>query len=92
MRYLAVPDLTTTVLTLTLTGIAADASLAGGRNTRWGRRFISVVALFAGAALGAVLVSSWGLTVPLVVTGVCVVLATGAYAMHPVSQSTASVT
>ena len=29
-RRLAVPDLTTTVLTLTLTGIAADSKLAGG--------------------------------------------------------------
>jgi len=33
-RRLGVPDLTTTVLTLTLTGLAADSKLAGGRNTR----------------------------------------------------------
>src|SRR6266496_4029969 len=31
-RSLAVPDLTTTVLTLTLTGLAADSILAGGTN------------------------------------------------------------
>jgi uncharacterized membrane protein YoaK (UPF0700 family) len=34
VRRLAVPDLTTTVLTLTLTGIAADSTLAGGHNPR----------------------------------------------------------
>jgi hypothetical protein len=38
VRHLAVPDLTTTVLTMTLTGLAADAALAGGRNSRLGRR------------------------------------------------------
>lgn len=53
VRKLAVPDLTTTVLTLTLTGLAADSSLARGSNPRWQRRIGSVVAMFAGAALGA---------------------------------------
>src|SRR6185295_19379728 len=32
VRKLAVPDLTTTVLTLTITGIGADSSLANGNN------------------------------------------------------------
>lgn len=53
VRKLAVADMTTTVLTLTLTGIAADSSLAGGTNPRWARRLASVIAMFAGAALGA---------------------------------------
>ena len=35
-RKLGVPDLTTTVLTLTITGLAADSSLAGGTNPRGG--------------------------------------------------------
>jgi hypothetical protein len=48
-----VPDLTTTVLTLTLTGLAADSSLAGGSNPGWARRAGSVGAMFAGAAGGA---------------------------------------
>lgn len=56
VRKLAVPDLTTTVLTLTITGLAADSSLAGGSSPRWQRRAASVFALFAGAALGAILV------------------------------------
>ena len=56
IRKLAVPDLTTTVLTLTVTGLAADSSLAGGGNPRWQRRAGSVIAMFVGAGLGAVLI------------------------------------
>jgi len=56
VRKLAIPDLTTTVLTLTLTGIAADSSLAHGNNVRLARRIGSVLAMFAGAALGAVVI------------------------------------
>jgi uncharacterized membrane protein YoaK (UPF0700 family) len=52
-RRLAVPDLTTTVLTLTLTGFAADSGLAGGTNPRLGRRTIATVSMFLGAAIGA---------------------------------------
>jgi uncharacterized membrane protein YoaK (UPF0700 family) len=54
VRKLAVPDLTTTVLTLTITGLAADSSLARGTNPRWQRRIAAVVAMFAGAALGSI--------------------------------------
>lgn len=53
VRKLAVPDLTTTVLTLTITGLAADSSLAGGTNPRWRRRVLAIVFMVAGAALGA---------------------------------------
>jgi uncharacterized membrane protein YoaK (UPF0700 family) len=56
VRKLAIPDLTTTVLTLTITGIAADSSIANGNNPRLARRVESVVALFLGAALGAVII------------------------------------
>ena len=52
-RRLAVPDLTTTVLTLTLTGFAADSALAGGTNPRPGRRTIATLSMFLGAAIGA---------------------------------------
>src|SRR6266481_8979898 len=54
VRKLAVPDMTTTVLTLTITGIAADSSLARGTNPRVQRRVAAVVAMFAGAALGSI--------------------------------------
>ena len=56
VRKLAVPDLTTTVLTLTITGIGADSSLANGDNPRLARRVVSVAAMFLGAALGAVVI------------------------------------
>jgi uncharacterized membrane protein YoaK (UPF0700 family) len=52
-RHLAVPDLTTTVLTMTLTGIAADARRSPGRTT--GRRVLAVGTMFAGALAGALL-------------------------------------
>jgi len=55
VRKLAVADLTTTVLTLTITGLAADSSLARGTNPRWQRRIAAVVAMFAGAALGSII-------------------------------------
>src|SRR6201987_2110485 len=56
VRKLAIPDLTTTVLTLTITGFAADSSLAGGSNPRWGRRVMSVLTMSAGAAVGALVI------------------------------------
>lgn len=56
VRKIAIPDMTTTVLTLTLTGIAADSSLAGGDNPRWQRRVGAIAAMLTGAAAGTVLV------------------------------------
>jgi uncharacterized membrane protein YoaK (UPF0700 family) len=86
VRRLAVPDLTTTVLTMTLTGLAADSALAGGRNPRLGWRLAAVLAIFTGSAVGAVLVSLGGLAPPLVVTGACILLVTVAYVAHPASK------
>ena len=54
-RKLAVPDLTTTVLTLTITGVAADSALAGGAGSVAGRRLVAVTAMFLGALAGAAL-------------------------------------
>ncbi len=55
VRRLAVPDLTTTVLTMTLTGIAADL-----REGRWSPaltvRLLAVATMFGGAVAGALLV------------------------------------
>ncbi|MEU8763611.1 YoaK family protein [Streptomyces sp. NPDC048659] len=58
VRRLGVPDLTTTVLTLTLTGLAADSGAAGGAAPRPGRRIVSVLAMFLGALIGAVLLKT----------------------------------
>jgi uncharacterized membrane protein YoaK (UPF0700 family) len=66
-RKLAVPDLTTTVLTLTITGIAADSPLAGATGAHAARRLISVVAMFLGALAGALLVLHVHIVYPLVI-------------------------
>lgn len=66
-RKLAVPDLTTTVLTLTITGIAADSRLAGGQGSKGGRRLIAVAAMLVGAVIGAALVLNGGTVFPLVI-------------------------
>ena len=55
VRRLAVPDLTTTVLTMTLTGIAADVR-GRLRSPGFARRLIAVVSMFGGAVVGAALV------------------------------------
>jgi len=55
VRKLAIPDLTTTVLTLTVTGLAADSTLAGGTSPRWRRRLLAVLLMFFGAAIGTLL-------------------------------------
>jgi uncharacterized membrane protein YoaK (UPF0700 family) len=75
-RVLAVPDLTTTVLTLTLTGVAADSRLAGGTGGHPSRRLISVAAMLAGAAIGALLVIKVDLALPLAVAAVLVATTT----------------
>lgn len=54
-RRLAVADLTTTVLTLTLTGIVADSWLGGGSGAKTSRRVIAVTAMLLGAVIGALL-------------------------------------
>jgi uncharacterized membrane protein YoaK (UPF0700 family) len=56
VRRLGVPDLTTTVLTQTLTGIAADLRIAGGSESHLGRRVLAVIAMLLGAIVGALLV------------------------------------
>jgi uncharacterized membrane protein YoaK (UPF0700 family) len=54
VRRLAVPDLTTTVLTMTLTGIAAD--IRSGNTATLIRRVLAVAAMLLGAVGGALLV------------------------------------
>jgi uncharacterized membrane protein YoaK (UPF0700 family) len=55
VRRLGVPDLTTTVLTMTLTGLAAESRLGGGSGQGSIRRATSVLSLLAGALTGALL-------------------------------------
>ena len=65
VRQLAVPDLATTVLTTTLTGVAADAALAGGHGSKLGRRGLSVAAMLLGAFIGGLLVLKVDKSAPL---------------------------
>ncbi|HEY8562575.1 MAG TPA: YoaK family protein [Pyrinomonadaceae bacterium] len=87
VRQIGVKDMTTTVLTLTLTGIGADSALAGGKNENFARRAASVVLMFAGAAIGAwLLYQSGGVALPLFVCGASVLVVTLIYVAHPSSQ------
>jgi uncharacterized membrane protein YoaK (UPF0700 family) len=58
VRGLGVPDLTTTVLTMTLTGLSADSRLAGGSGKGTVRRGAAVAAMLGGAVVGALAVKS----------------------------------
>jgi uncharacterized membrane protein YoaK (UPF0700 family) len=86
-RRLAVPDLTTTVLTLTLTGIAADSRLAGGNGGHPARRLISVSAMLTGALVGALLVLHVDLVLPLAIAAA--LIASTAIAAHRRSATSA---
>ncbi|HWC75488.1 MAG TPA: YoaK family protein [Gemmatimonadales bacterium] len=82
-RRIAVPDLTTTVLTLTITGLGADSWLAGGSSPRLGRRLGAVIAMLAGAAAGALLVLALGVVVPLAASSALTLIAAGLYFTQP---------
>ena len=73
-RSIAVPDLTTTVLTLTITGIAADSSLAGGSGAKAGRRLTAVATMLVGAFIGAALVRHAQIWAPLLIALVLTIL------------------
>lgn len=70
-RKLAVADLTTTVLTLTLTGLAADPPRLRGLTSPTGRRLMAVTAMLIGAVVGGLLVLNasvaWALSLATVV-------------------------
>jgi uncharacterized membrane protein YoaK (UPF0700 family) len=66
IRRVSVPDLTTTVLTMTLTGLAADSQLFGGSGKGSVRRTTAVLAMLVGALAGALLLKT-SLSLPLAV-------------------------
>ena len=76
-RKLAVPDLTTTVLTMTLTGVAAD--LAGSGRPTTIRRLLAVLAMFTGALVGTLVVLqaavTWALGLAMALLAVVVIAA-----------------
>ena len=76
-RKLAVPDLTTTVLTLTIVGISADSHLVGGSGSRAGRRLIAVAAMLVGALVGSLLIFHVSIVSPLVIALIIMALIAG---------------
>jgi uncharacterized membrane protein YoaK (UPF0700 family) len=55
VKRIGFPDLTTTVLTMTLTGLATDSPAAGGSGEGSVRRVAAVLAMLVGAIAGALL-------------------------------------
>jgi len=95
VRRLAVSDLTTTVLTMTLTGIAADSTIAGGGDSKLGRRSLAVIAMFVGALVGALLVLHVDVAAPLAAAAgilVVVAVATRAVSRTPAAWAVTSKT
>jgi uncharacterized membrane protein YoaK (UPF0700 family) len=73
---LAVPGLTTSVVTQAITGISAESPLAGGSGSNMGTRIASTLSLFVGALTGALFIvnlNAWSAllvaTVALLLTG-----------------------
>jgi uncharacterized membrane protein YoaK (UPF0700 family) len=82
VRKIALPDLTTTVLTMTLTGLAADSPLAGGDGRGSGRRLAASGALLAGALIGGLL-TKLSLGAALGVAAASVAITAAAYVAAP---------
>ncbi len=78
VRRIAVPDLTTTVLTMTLTGLAADSVLFGGSGKGTTRRTAAVLTMLCGALAGALLLKT-SLAVPLAAAAVLAFLGATLY-------------
>jgi uncharacterized membrane protein YoaK (UPF0700 family) len=54
-QRLNVPELTTTVLTRTLTSLAARSRVGGGRGANTGRRLLAILSMLLGAFAGGLL-------------------------------------
>ena len=86
VRSLSVADLNTTVLTQTLSGIAADLHVAGGSEPHLGRRVLAVLAMLFGAIVGSLLVlkvANWTTLAVASVLLASVIVATGAAEREP---------
>lgn len=68
-RHIGVKDVTTVVVTSTLTGLAADSRLGAARAGHTSRRSLAVILILVGATVGALLLR-WGLAPGLYLTGI----------------------
>jgi uncharacterized membrane protein YoaK (UPF0700 family) len=76
-RHFAVKDVTTVVVTSTLTGLAADSVLGRGTAQPWRRRAGAIALIAAGAAVGALLLQvhlGWGMLLAAAITVVVALL------------------
>jgi uncharacterized membrane protein YoaK (UPF0700 family) len=87
-QRLAIPELTTTVLTRTLTGIASEAGVLGGPGSRAGRRGVAVAAMLLGALAGALLALDVSVAAGLAVA--LAVVSASAVAVHVLSRTDAA--
>jgi uncharacterized membrane protein YoaK (UPF0700 family) len=87
-RHIAVKDVTTVVVTSTITGFAADSRLAGGKGQPWFRRGAAIVLIAVGAGVGALLLMihiGWGVAAAAIVTLAAALLGhIAAHAKHEV--------
>jgi uncharacterized membrane protein YoaK (UPF0700 family) len=79
VRRIGVADMTTTVLTMTLTGLAAESPMAGGSGAGSTRRVAAVLTMLAGALAGALLLRT-SLFLPLALAAALALLSGLAYA------------
>lgn len=84
VRRLAVPDLTTTVLSLTVVGMRADHRVAGGSGSRAGRRLTSITSMFVGALIGSFLILHYSIVYPFLIA--VVIIATVATSIWTLSK------
>ncbi|MEV4776485.1 YoaK family protein [Microbacterium sp. LWH12-1.2] len=73
-RSLAVADVTTVVVTSTLTSLASESLVNGGVRGLWNRRFAAIAVIFSGALVGALLLRFFGLAVPLLLAALLTVV------------------
>jgi uncharacterized membrane protein YoaK (UPF0700 family) len=86
-RKLAVPDLTTTVLTMTLTGIGADSRSGQRGHLMLARRLLAVIVMLGGGILGAWLVLRVSATAALAVTAGLLLVAAACAALATRTQA-----
>jgi uncharacterized membrane protein YoaK (UPF0700 family) len=79
VRQIGVADLTTTVLTMTLTGLAAESPVAGGSGAGSTRRVAAVLTMLTGALAGALLLRT-SLFLPLLLAATIALVSGLAYA------------
>lgn len=80
-RHVAVKDVTTVVVTSTITGFAADSFFGGGKRAGSGRRFLAIALILLGALAGALMLEVH-LALGLVVAGAIIALVTAVGALH----------